>query len=368
MSEYQYYEFQAIDRPLTDQEINKVRSLSSRATVTPRQAIFTYSYSDFRGDALSVLATYFDAMLYIANFGVKQLSFRLPKNLVDVDQLSQYAVPYIITIKSTEHYVVLDIHLSHEGGYGWIEENDSLSELISLRHDLLQGDYRMLYLAWLAGIHQEEFCIKEEVLEPPVPVNLKNLTDPLKCFIDFFEIDEDLVEVAAAESPTESILDQTQLSQKISMLSIAERDEFLIKLLNSEANVDVQLARRLKEINNEKISSAAGARTVQQLLENSEKRAKEKSEQKALAAKKARIEQLKELAKKEPQIWTEVFQLIETKNKKSYELAVKSLKDLKAVAEHMNSEDIFNNRLNEIRQRFKGLSSLIRQLDSVNWS
>lgn len=33
MSEYQYYEFQAIDRGLTDKEMSELRSFSSRADI-----------------------------------------------------------------------------------------------------------------------------------------------------------------------------------------------------------------------------------------------------------------------------------------------------------------------------------------------
>ncbi len=34
MSEYQYYEFQAIDRPLTVKEMTELRSYSTRARIT----------------------------------------------------------------------------------------------------------------------------------------------------------------------------------------------------------------------------------------------------------------------------------------------------------------------------------------------
>ena len=34
MSEYQYYEFQAIDRPLTDRQMRELREISTRATIT----------------------------------------------------------------------------------------------------------------------------------------------------------------------------------------------------------------------------------------------------------------------------------------------------------------------------------------------
>jgi hypothetical protein len=52
MSEYQYYEFLAIDRPLGAEELAYVRTLSSRVQPTPTQATFTYSVGDFRGDPL----------------------------------------------------------------------------------------------------------------------------------------------------------------------------------------------------------------------------------------------------------------------------------------------------------------------------
>ena len=49
--EYQYYEFQALDRPLTAAKPDYLRGLSSRVEPTATQAIFTYSYGDFRGDS-----------------------------------------------------------------------------------------------------------------------------------------------------------------------------------------------------------------------------------------------------------------------------------------------------------------------------
>jgi hypothetical protein len=44
MSEYQYYEFQSIDRPLTVQEQAEIQELSSRGKVTSTQAVFLYNY------------------------------------------------------------------------------------------------------------------------------------------------------------------------------------------------------------------------------------------------------------------------------------------------------------------------------------
>ena len=50
MSEYQYYEFQAIDRRLTEKEMQELRGYSSRARITPTSFVNEYSFGSFKGD------------------------------------------------------------------------------------------------------------------------------------------------------------------------------------------------------------------------------------------------------------------------------------------------------------------------------
>ena len=78
MSEYQYYEFQTIDRLLTEAERAEVEELSSHIDVAASQAVVTYSDGDFRHDPKQVLGRYFDAGLYLANWGTRRLMFRFP--------------------------------------------------------------------------------------------------------------------------------------------------------------------------------------------------------------------------------------------------------------------------------------------------
>ena len=96
MSEYQYYEFQAIDRPLTEEEQQAVARLSSRVEPHPRQAVFVYHWSSFPGDPAKILAQYYDAMLYMANWGSRQLMFRFPKAVLDLDGVRAYCQPPIV--------------------------------------------------------------------------------------------------------------------------------------------------------------------------------------------------------------------------------------------------------------------------------
>jgi hypothetical protein len=44
MSEYQYFEFAAIDRPLTDGEMAALRAVSTRAVITPSGFVNHYEW------------------------------------------------------------------------------------------------------------------------------------------------------------------------------------------------------------------------------------------------------------------------------------------------------------------------------------
>ena len=61
MSEYQYYEFQAVDRPLSKHEMAELRTLSTRATITPTRFVNFYNWGNFRGNPSVLMDKYFDA-------------------------------------------------------------------------------------------------------------------------------------------------------------------------------------------------------------------------------------------------------------------------------------------------------------------
>jgi len=50
MSEYQYYEFRAIDRPLDRAAQEALRSISSRARITATSFTNHYEWGDLKGD------------------------------------------------------------------------------------------------------------------------------------------------------------------------------------------------------------------------------------------------------------------------------------------------------------------------------
>jgi hypothetical protein len=75
VSEYQSYEFVALDRPLTPAEMAELRSISTRAQITPTRFFNEYHWGDLKADPDKLLARYFDVHVYFANWGSRRLMF-----------------------------------------------------------------------------------------------------------------------------------------------------------------------------------------------------------------------------------------------------------------------------------------------------
>ena len=286
MSEYQYYEFQTIDRPLDEKERGEIASWSSRTVPTSTQAIFTYSYSDFPKSPKRVVEKYFDAMLYFSNWGSKRLMFRFPRCIIDAEIFRSYCFFDTVSTSVTEDFVILDMSFhDEEGGGYWIEGEGCLSSLIILRNDILNGDYRMLYLAWLNSMNFE-YDIEDygEELEPPLPDNLRNLSAPLQSFIDFFEIDKNLISAASEASVNRTDSSVPDMKESVAKLTEAERIDFLVRFAKGEAHVNLQLQKRLRELSSEKarIDEPSQNRTVVALLRSAQEILKRKKNYKKL--------------------------------------------------------------------------------------
>jgi len=90
MSEYQYYEFLALDKALTSRQREELRQLSTRAEITATRFTNEYHWGSFRGDPEKMMAKYFDAFLYLANWGTRRLMFRVPRSALDTGYAEQY--------------------------------------------------------------------------------------------------------------------------------------------------------------------------------------------------------------------------------------------------------------------------------------
>ncbi len=126
MSEYQYYEFQAVDQPLNTQQIGELRALSTRATITATRFQNEYQWGDFRGDPVVLMRRYFDAFVYVANWGTRELMLRLPRRLLEIATVSRYCSGDSLQAWTTPDHVVVAVRSTDEpdedfdGGEGWM--------------------------------------------------------------------------------------------------------------------------------------------------------------------------------------------------------------------------------------------------------
>jgi hypothetical protein len=58
VSEYQYYEFLAVDRPLDAGQLDRLCALSTRAELTPTSLVNTYHWGDFKGKPRALMEEY----------------------------------------------------------------------------------------------------------------------------------------------------------------------------------------------------------------------------------------------------------------------------------------------------------------------
>ena len=108
LSEYQYYEFQAIDRPLSETDRQALRELSTRARITATSFTNEYHWGDFKGSPLRLMERWFDLHLYLANWGTRRLMIRLPQRLVARSHLDRFlrGVDLVRVRESGENLIV----------------------------------------------------------------------------------------------------------------------------------------------------------------------------------------------------------------------------------------------------------------------
>jgi hypothetical protein len=382
MSEYQYYEFLAVDRPLDDRQQAEVRSLSTRAAIIATSFVNEYHWGDFRGDPSRMMERYYDAHLYLTNWGTHRVMLRLPRELLDIDVAEDHCVGDQVTVWTTGKFLVLDMTSEDDSGDWEYDPQGRLSAIVGVRTELAAGDLRPLYLAWLAGYgageRDEDAFDRDEdhELEPLVPPGLTTLTGAQQALADFLRLDGDLLAIAAQTSPSldEIADDSGQLAAWVAHLPHAEKNRLLLRIVEDHAvTVRMELLRRFRDEHTMSIPDRP-RRTVADLLDGAARRradrerreAAQRAEKQACHEKTralARERRLDELARTEDAAWSRVDALIATRKAAEYDAVITLLTDLQALAERDGRRHAFTQRSMALRQMHTRKPSLIERLN-----
>jgi hypothetical protein len=367
MSEYQYYEFAAVDRPLTGQQQAELRNCSTRATITASSFVNEYHWGNLKGDPFEWVARYFDAHVYTTNWGSSRLLLRLAREIFDAPALRDYTGRTRRTIRSrverafdaidTDEHCLLDWWCNDDSGFS--EEADGagwMARLLPIRDELLRGDTRPLYLGWLARLCNGE--LRDDDREPPLPDGLQTLTPAQNALVEFLMLDPDYL-AAAAEMSHPLIVgadDSERFDRWLNTLSEDEMRATLRMLLEGRSQeAERTVRRRFLKWEKAKVpnrAELAERRCVAEIAARvgfhcgiREQREREERDAASARRKAERDRYLTSLLKDEDSAWSAIDSKLQRGSGSAYDQAFRALQDLAEAYAGAKREAIFRRRL-----------------------
>jgi hypothetical protein len=223
MSECRYYRFECLDSYLGSKQREALRQISSRAEITATSFQVYYHYSGLKAEVYDVVLNYFDIGFYYADWDSIDVYIKLPTGTL-LDALLQFS-QYGLSVHESDQWQLLVFSIEEYREYFDDEQaNDFFQYLVTLRAELMQGDWRLLYFMWL-----KEFDSVDDIATMPMlEFDFNNLTKAQLVFAELFDISLELVK-ALAQALTTNPSHRTN----VSYFSV---DNWLAELTEQEKN------------------------------------------------------------------------------------------------------------------------------------
>jgi len=375
MSEHQYYEFAAIDGPISDEGLRYARGCSSRANVSRVRWQNTYNFGDFHG-SVDTLLKYYDAHFYFANWGTVRLALAFPKGAIAPEAIQPYLrggerYEDTLTFKEIGNRCIVWWERNEEGGWGWTEAQGLTDQLIGVREELLRGDYRALFLGWLADFEPDEWLDPKDgaVVMPPIPAGLGQLSPALAALVGHFPVDRDALAVAA-------LLSQASTPHRIPIIAVLERlsvSELRALLARVAEGGGSGVMSELNRLTYPRVQMPAGqpmrctdfaAKTIET------RETREKVEAAAAAAKRQREAELRRqhlasIIKRADAIWSGLEPLMDQKIASAYDQAAAQLQELRDAYAQAGDIGSFQHKLTGFRRRYANRPAMLRRVENL---
>ena len=375
MSEYQYYEFLSIDRPLTADEMAELRALSTRATITPVSFTNEYNWGDFKGNPHKLMQRYFDAHVYVANWMTAIFMVRLPIKALPKETAEALAVSYMLDFKAAKTHWIITWSMEESENYDRFGMEDGrgwMARLAPVRDELLRGDMRSLYIGWLAGITGE--MMDDDEKEPVSISGLGSLTAAQQALAEFLEVDPDLLAGAGMGSPAAQSeeISEKDMDRWVDALPRNEVKAVLKQLLEgkgqqAERSIKNRFAAWRRGLQTDKIDLPR--RKVGELRQNAEKarqirlekqkRDRKRRENKRREKRKA---YLKNLSNDFPRAWESVREPVERGSGRGYDEACRGLVDIAEAYNLFATKKQFQKELKKFMTGHMRRKALIQRL------
>lgn len=405
MSEYQYYEFLALDKPLTRQQQAEVRAFSTRASISSTRFVNEYHWGNFKGDPVHLLAHYYDVMLYFANWGTRRFMVAYPGGTTEAAwwRHATKGLKNSVEVTHRNERIILDFSSDsdeYDDDVDYFEEGESspwLAELLPLREDIMANDPRVVCLLQLAelstfmppvgrkpdDIEEEELKWDEggvpvsiSRLDVSVPAGLTDLPPAYQVLKKFLRVHPSLLATAcqlnpgALGKPTPE-----QLSRFVAQLGQDEKDRIIGSLLGGEVDPTFHKVRRrwLSSARPDDGGAAEimGGRLLGKAYEHLRRELHQERERKQQEAERALRDYesgLRKQVRQKDSIWTRVEGALDLKPRAAYDEAIEDLKTLHDISIVEGTLEEFLRRLDRLSSRYVKRTAFRSRLSSMDFA
>ena len=369
MSEYQYVAFRAIDRAVSEKNLEYMRRQSSRAEITPWSFDNEYHYGDFHGNAMEMLRRGYDIHLHYTNFGDRTLMLRLPQGFAEPRGAKAYLLDKSLSLKRDKSgpggvFIVEPFFEPGELEELW-DLNELIDRLVPIRAEILAGDLRPLYLARLAvgsdGNHD-----RDEIIEGPIPAGLSQLTKPQQALAEFLGLGEALLAAAAQQSVEAPSIDegQSRHAQWLSEQPTAAKDGWLARLMAApDLSVRAEILASFRSTDPAQAwPTAPATRTIGELYATADEIQKEEARRADQRAARIREQQLAKMAANPSDYLRKADQLIEEQNGHAYRQAATMLADLREALASGDRAALAEEFAQRLKERYPTRRALLSEL------
>lgn len=283
--------------------------------------------------------------------------FAFQKKLLDPSDIEPYLDGEFITLETRDNYHLLELKFNDDAGDSdleYVNSDQMLNSLTTLREQIIQGDYRALYVVWLLSITQmEDDPETDEILEPPVPQGLNKLDIGLRTLLEFFGIDSHLVSAATGSTHSAESTPPPDPASAIPSLTREEMESHLTAIVNGEAGAVALLKKQLSQLAGASSpTTVTSLRTAGELLQKRETVRNQEQTRARKEAERKRIQKLEDLSTRQEQAWEQITSLCQEKRAKAYDQATQLLRDLHELSEYKNESAQYQTRFTGILETY----------------
>jgi hypothetical protein len=276
-----------------------------------------------------------------------------------------------LTVKKIGDRCIVLWERNEEGGLGWTEGAGLIDQLIGVREELMRGDYRALFLGWLADFDPDYWRDPENgaIVMPPIPAGLDHLSPALAALIEHFPVDPDALAVTAGLSHVNSP-GRIPMATVLERLSVPEMRALLARVAEGGgAGVMTELNRLTYPL--AQVPAGPAMKCMDFAAKAIETReARHKRETEAAAAKRQREAELRQqhlasIMQRANTIWSGLDPLMEQKIASAYDQAAAHLQELRDAYAQTGDIDGFQQKLTGFRLRYSNRPAMLRRIEKL---